>query len=239
MIHVKFNLNDGVPEDWAREIWRQAVNRSGTVGYTVPLPEEIGMGEAFVKRYFNKSKHKRIRRILYGRAAREGKGLKVYQKRGIFTVPFLFCAQERHFGLVKKGIVTTVRIFRPNVEEAYLENFDPGLLEATAYALGLIHRSGLTHGDPRLCNFLNTKPHPQVFDVPAWNIFNPRLQVKDLFRFLGSIIKYPGSGNMFPSLLKSYQSVGLTIPVSTDWLFQRAKKSGQKKSRKILEIDDN
>ena len=225
MIHLKFNLNDGVPEDWAREIWRQAVNRSDTSGYTVTLPEEIGKGEAFVKRYFNKPKHKRIRRILYGRAAREGKGFKVYQKRGISTVPFLFCAQERHFGLVKKGIVATIRVFRPNIEEAYLEDSDPGLLEGTAHALALIHRSGLTHGDPRLRNFLNTKPHPQVFDLPAWSLFNPRLQIKDLFRFLGSVIEYSGSGNMLPSLLKCYQSVGLTIPVSTEWLFQREKKS--------------
>lgn len=239
MGRLKFNLNDGVPEGWAREIWRQAVNRSGTGGYTVPLPEEIGMGEAFVKRYFNKPKHKRIRRILFGRAAREGKGFKVYQKRGIFTVPFLFCAQERHFGLVKKGVVATIRVFRPNIEEAYLEDSDLGLLEGTAYALGLIHRSGLTHGDPRLRNFLNTKPHPQVFDLPAWSLLNARLQVKDLFRFLGSVIEFSGSGNMLPSLLKSYQSVGLTIPVPTEWLFQRAKKSGQRKLRNILKKDDN
>jgi tRNA A-37 threonylcarbamoyl transferase component Bud32 len=231
VIHLNFNLNDGVPKDWAREIWHQAVNRFGTGGYTVPLPEEIGKGEAFVKRYFNKPKHKHIRRMLFGRAAREGVGLKVYQKRGIFTVPFLFCAQERHLGLVKKGIVATVRVVRPNIEEAYLEDFDPRLLEGTAYALGLIHRSGLTHGDPRLRNFLNTKPYPQVFDLPAWNIFNPRLQVKDLFRFLGSVIEYSESENMFPSLLKSYQSVGLTIPVPTEWLFQRAKKSGQKNAQ--------
>lgn len=234
MIHLTFNLNDGVPEGWAREIWHQAVNRSGTIGYTVPLPKEIGEGEAFVKRYFNKPKHKRLRRILYGRAAREGKGFKIYQKRGVSTVPFLFCAQQRHFGLVKKGIVATTRIFRPNIEEAYLEDADPGLLEGTAYALGLIHRSGLIHGDPRLRNFLNTTPHPQVFDLAAWSLFTPRLQVKDLFRFLGSVVEYSGSENMFPPLLKSYQSVGLPIPVSTQWLFERAKKSGRRKSRNIL-----
>lgn len=49
--------------------------------------------------------------------------------------------------------------------------------------------------------------------------------------FPGSIIRYPRPGDMFPSLLKSYQSVGLTIPVPTGWLFQRAKKSGRKNAQ--------
>jgi tRNA A-37 threonylcarbamoyl transferase component Bud32 len=231
MTHLKFNLNDNVPADWAREIWHQAVTRKGHSWYTTALPKDIGRGEAVVKRYFNKPKHKRLRRLLYGRAAWERKGLKLFQHSGIATVPLLFCAQQRRLGLVNKGIVATIRVPTPNIEEAYLADPDPGLLHGTACALALIHRAGFTHGDPRLRNFLNTKPHPQVLDLASWSRFNPRLQIKDLSRFLGRVIVYSRSDNLLPSLLNSYQSIGLTIPISTEELYQRAAKSAQKKLR--------
>ena len=231
MTHLKFNLTDDVPRDWAQEIWHQALTREGHSWYTTALPEEIGQGEAVVKRYFNKPRHKRFRRLLYGRAAREGKGLILFHHSGIAAVPFLFCAQERRFGLVKRGIVVTIRVPAPNIEEAYLADPDPALLQGTAYALALIHRAGFAHGDPRLRNFLNTPSHQQVLDLASWSRFTPRLQIKDLSRFLGRVIVYSESDNLLPSLLKSYLSVGLTIPIPTARLYQRAATSAQKKIR--------
>jgi len=231
MRHLSFCLGDGVPRSWAIKVWHKVnvdVNKSLWI---LPLHASIGKGEAVVKTYMNPPKHKRLRSLIYGRSAIEAKGFRIFNNKKVSTVPFLFYAQERHFGIVKKELVATIRVVASNIEEAYLKNPDPDLLRAAAYKMALIHKAGLAHGDPRLNNFLATLPCPLVFDLPGWARFNTHTQIKDLIRFFTSIIIVSKNNKILPALIDRYETIGLTIPIPVEKLIQMAEHSAKKKQK--------
>jgi tRNA A-37 threonylcarbamoyl transferase component Bud32 len=219
--NARLHLAEGVLADWARELVALVQERKPReiMPYTPP-PGWIG--EAMVKVYVRRPKHNLLRLLRAGRSKLEAEGYRAFKERGLAVPELILWGESRKRGLFEFGIVVTMRIDAPSVADAYAASRDDVLLLAVAEQLGRIHKAGLAHGDPYARNFLATKPHPTPLDVASWSKLSKASQVKDLTRFVCSIIKMTDDLNLAETALRHYENFGLPLPVSLEGLIRRA-----------------
>jgi tRNA A-37 threonylcarbamoyl transferase component Bud32 len=118
-------------------------------------------------------------------------------------------------------MVVTAKVAVGTVAEVYAETPGREWLEAVIDELVMIHRAGLTHGDPRTRNFLATRPRVTAFDLPSWSRRTRRSQVRDLVRCLGSVTKLVGETEVSDRLLFRYEESFGSLPAPADELCTR------------------
>ncbi len=223
-VPMRIAVAPGVSVAWAREVCDSRVYAKATRLSIVACPSVEGTREAVVKLYLRRRSHGLVRRLLTSRAAREARGYEEFQRRGMPTARLLFWGEARRFGLFQTGIIATVRIDAEPVHAAYAREPDERLLESVVDVLVAMHRAGLCHGDPRVRNFLATRPVPTVIDLAAWSPMRRRAHLRDLTRFLGSSAALAGSDDKVRALLRRYASAGPALPCAAEELLARAER---------------
>lgn len=220
---VRLHLVTDISADWIPAMWQECVNGSTDRTSRWKLPDEFDI-TVFVKVYRRRPSHGLLRRLLPGRALHEGRGYVEFSNRGIHTVPLIAWGEERHWGLLERGVVVTRAIEANTVEEEFSNSEDTELLFATAEQLARIHVAGLAHGDPLVRNFLATQPTPTPFDLPSWSRLSRSSQFKDLIRFLGSVAGLTDCLELNRNLLARYAVRMKHLPGSVDDLLDGAQK---------------
>ncbi|PCJ14662.1 MAG: hypothetical protein COB10_03410 [Planctomycetota bacterium] len=227
---VRLQLATGFDAEWIPAMWKECV--TGTTQRTSrwQLPDEYGTA-VFVKVYRRRPSHGLLRRLLPGRAQREGLGYIEFSNRGIDTIPLLAWGEERYWGLWERGVVVTKAVDAKTVEEEFSTSEDTELLFDTSEQLARIHGVGLSHGDPLVRNFLATRPVPTPFDLPSWSRLSRSSQRRDLIRFLGSIASLTGCLEMTADLLSRYSEQMAHLPQSEEDLLEEAQKYALEKKQ--------
>jgi len=203
--HDLLHAAESVSTDWVGQAWEQAA-RTERRGITVLLLP--GGAGAILKVYRLRPRHGYWRRLRASRAVLEGAGYRAFRARGIPTPSLLFYGERRRFGLWEFGAVATARVDARSVSEAFSLDRDEGLLMEAASVLADVHRAELIHGDPRLRNFLATRPRPMPFDLPSWGPLTGSSQIGDLVRFLGSTLVLSGDEALTREVLDEYLREG-------------------------------
>lgn len=193
---------DGLSVTWVERAWEEAAQAERRGIRFLTLPDGAA---AILKIYRPRPKHGYWRRIRESRAIREGRGYRTFRAHGIATPPLLLYGERRRGGRWEMGAVATARLPALPVSEAYSSEPDPRLLMETASVLADVHRGGLTHGDPRLRNFLATRPRPTPFDLTSWGRITGPSQARDLVRFLGSTLVLTRDEALTAAVLARYR----------------------------------
>ena len=194
-----------LPVEWVARAWDEAglAERRGIFELAMP-----GGLLAVIKVYRPRPRHGLWRRFRTSRAIREGRGYRAFRARGVRTPLLLFYGERRRAGLWELGAVATLRVDAIPVDEAFARDRDDEMLHCAASVLADVHRAELAHGDPRLRNFLATRPRPMPFDLPSWGRLTGPAQERDLSRFLGSSAVLTKDPAFTASLLERYLRTG-------------------------------
>lgn len=230
---ARLNVADGVPAAWVEKLVKEVAAKkvSGRIlKEMVRYPAPPGWsGETVLKVYGRRPKHNLVRLLSVSRVTLEGAGYMAFMERGLSVPKLVLWGEARRFRLFEFGILMTVRIDAPSVAEAYAATRESELLFAMAEELGVIHKAGLAHGDPFARNFLATRPRPTPLDFASWRPLEKATQAKDLTRFACSMLKLTDNVEQTAELLRHYERSGVTLPVSTDDLIERAIAYSKKK----------
>ncbi|HAK96903.1 MAG TPA: hypothetical protein DCM87_18410 [Planctomycetes bacterium] len=197
---------------WVYGVWERHVRARRTHIAIVESPYGDGRRRVVVKVYRRRKAHGILRRLLEDRATHEARGYEAFARRGLPTAPLLFWGRERRFGLFCAGLVATAHIEAEPIHAAYARQPDERLIDGAVDLLSAIHRAELCHGDPRLRNFLASRPVPTVIDLGSWSFMSPRSQVRDLTRLLGSAAALPGAPPDMRAMLERYARTGPSLP---------------------------
>ncbi|MHC4470822.1 MAG: BUD32 family EKC/KEOPS complex subunit [Planctomycetota bacterium] len=218
---IRLHVTEDLPADWAVGLWQDVRRQRTDEIQERPLPPVLAGRFAMVKLYPARNRHRILRRLRRGRAAREGRGYAEFAARGIPTPRLLLWGEKRRFGLHVMGIVATVRIYAPPVARAYRQTGEEEILAAAIEELAFIHRAGLVHGDALARNFLATRPRVTVFDLASWGRLRPASRIEDLSRFLGTAACLSGGTEICHRLLERYWSALGEMPVTIYELLPR------------------
>jgi tRNA A-37 threonylcarbamoyl transferase component Bud32 len=242
----------GMPEAWVQEVWSRLGDEVAVERFEQALPglrpsaagadpqraaepapgNPLHVGPvAVVKIVRTRPAHSWLRRLRASRCVHEGRGYQAYARRGLRTPNLVAYGEERRRGLFVRGFVATQRVAARTVAEACAERPDASRLFATAEELAILHRAGVCHGDPRLRNFLDTRPRPLALDLASWSSMSHRALRQDVIRFVGSVLlltKDPG----LTAQLQDAVTRGLpALPAPAPTLLEEARRWSETKDR--------
>ena len=212
----------GLPASWVSRLWDEVA--SGDFRHVErAAPEHAGGGVVVVKAYRRRAVHGFVRRLRAGRAAREAAGYRAFAERGLVSVDLLAWGERRRRALLELGFVVTRRLEVGTLADRYLHDFDVAPIAAAFAQLMRIHAAGVTHGDARMRNYLDTRPEPIAFDLASWRVASADAITRDLATFLGSALLLTGDESLVERLLDQHEAErGLPRPRAHLWARIRA-----------------
>jgi tRNA A-37 threonylcarbamoyl transferase component Bud32 len=223
---MKLRVREGLPREWFPALLAHLETAPKHSRFTLPDGTNC-----FAKIYRRRPSHSIFRRMLPGRAMREGRGFLEFRRAGLPTVPLLAFGEKRSLGLFDLGLVLTVLVPAPTVADAFTEADGPALLTDSAEFLGKIHRAGLCHGDPRARNFIAGASGLLAFDLASYGPCRPKNQAEDVVRLLSSALVLSPDPDLSADLLASYREAGPALDVPDAVILERARSEGVRPCR--------
>ncbi len=198
-------------------------------GFISP-PENYDFKSLFVKTYSHtdcqhtsfKRRHF-LHRLRPRYANSEGNAYINYQKKGLSTPALIGFGEEWRYGIRNRGVIIIEAINAPSVQDM-LRTPDYKYWINTAFeTITQIHKAGITHGDANLVNFIADNNRVLAIDIENSRQITQKKQLSDLVNIIKSYFLEYEERKIICENLTKYENAGLTLPIQSGQLIEKAK----------------